>query len=296
MIYVKEREERSVSEMLQNGQISNNRKTIRVVAAVIRRGNQIFASQRGYGDYKDWWEFPGGKIEAGETPEAALVREIREELDAEITVDEYIMTVEYDYPEFHLSMECYWCRLKNEHLTLLEHEASKWLRMDDLGQVNWLPADVLVVKAIGTKSNGSIQTAAGCEGKADRHLHFLNREERVAFYEQIYDGFRKLIINGVLESNEQLPSVRSLAVELSTNPNTVQKAYRILEQQGYIYTSPGRGTFVSDRKDTAASPAEIAEAEKYLKESINKLYLLGISKKEAKEMIEAAISERGNWK
>ena len=193
MIYVKEREERSVSEMLQNGQISNNRKTIRVVAAVIRRGNQIFASQRGYGDYKDWWEFPGGKIEAGETPEAALVREIREELDAEITVDEYIMTVEYDYPEFHLSMDCYWCRLKNEHLTLLEHEASKWLRMDDLGQVNWLPADVLVVKAIGTKSNGTIQTAEGCEGKADRHFHFLNREERVAFYEQIYDELLKRI-------------------------------------------------------------------------------------------------------
>lgn len=128
--------------------IGINSKTVKVVAAVIRRGDQIFATQRGYGAYKDWWEFPGGKIEAGETPEEALVREIHEELDAEIAVDEYLTTVEYDYPEFHLSMACYWCSLKNEHLTLLEHEASRWLPMDDLGQVNWLPADVLVVNAI----------------------------------------------------------------------------------------------------------------------------------------------------
>ena len=128
--------------------MSDNRKNIRVAAAVIRRGDQIFATQRGYGAYKDWWEFPGGKIEAGETPEEALVREIREELDAEITIDGYLTTVEYDYPEFHLSMACYWCSLKNGHLTLLEHEAAKWLGMDALGAVKWLPADVLVVEAI----------------------------------------------------------------------------------------------------------------------------------------------------
>ena len=148
MIYVKEREERSVSEMLQNGQISNNRKTIRVVAAVIRRGNQIFASQRGYGDYKDWWEFPGGKIEAGETPEAALVREIREELDAEITVDEYITTIEYDYPTFHLSMDCFFSHIENGSPVLYEHEAAKWLFKDQLDQIDWLPADLVLIDVL----------------------------------------------------------------------------------------------------------------------------------------------------
>lgn len=126
----------------------SSRKIVKVVAAVIRRDEKVFATQRGYGDYRDWWEFPGGKVEEGETPEEALVREIHEELDADITVDEYITTVEYDYPEFHLSMDCYWCSLKTEHLALLEHEAAKWLSIDDLDQVNWLPADVVVVNAI----------------------------------------------------------------------------------------------------------------------------------------------------
>ncbi len=126
----------------------SSRKVIKVVAAVIRRDGKVFATQRGYGDYRDWWEFPGGKVEEGETPEEALVREIHEELDADITVDEYITTVEYDYPDFHLSMDCYWCSLKTEHLALLEHEAAKWLSIDDLDQVNWLPADVLAVNAI----------------------------------------------------------------------------------------------------------------------------------------------------
>ena len=128
-------------------------KTIRVVAAVIKAKNEqnkpiIFATQRGYGDYKDWWEFPGGKIESGETPEEALVREIREELAAGITVERFLTTVEYDYPEFHLSMDCFWCSLSEGHFTLLEHEAAKWLPLDDLRQVNWLPADVLVIEAI----------------------------------------------------------------------------------------------------------------------------------------------------
>ena len=126
----------------------SSRKVIKVVAAVIRRDGKVFATQRGYGDYRDWWEFPGGKVEEGETPEEALVRAIHEELDADITVDEYITTVEYDYPDFHLSMDCYWCSLKTEHLALLEHEAAKWLSIDDLDQVNWLPADVLAVNAI----------------------------------------------------------------------------------------------------------------------------------------------------
>lgn len=123
-------------------------KTIHVVAAIIRRGEEIFATQRGYGDYKDWWEFPGGKIEPGETSEEALVREIREELATEITVDKFITTVEYDYPEFHLVMDCFWCSVKEGHLTLLEHEAAKWLPLDDLRQVKWLPADLIVIEII----------------------------------------------------------------------------------------------------------------------------------------------------
>ena len=125
-----------------------DRKHIRVVAAVIRNGGRVFATQRGYGPYKDWWEFPGGKIEPGETPEMALVREIKEELNTEISADRFLTTVEYDYPEFHLSMDCFWCHIREGDLTLLEHEAARWLPIDDLRQVNWLPADILVVEAI----------------------------------------------------------------------------------------------------------------------------------------------------
>ena len=130
--------------------MKNNKglRTICVVAAIIRRGNEIFATQRGYGAYKDWWEFPGGKIEPGETPEEALVREIKEELATDITIDNYITTVEYDYPEFHLVMNCFWCSIKNGELTLLEHESAKWLPLDDLRQVKWLPADVEVIDII----------------------------------------------------------------------------------------------------------------------------------------------------
>ena len=125
-----------------------SKKTIHVVAAIIRRDNVILATQRGYGDYKDWWEFPGGKIELGETPEEALVREIKEELDTEITVDKYITTVEYDYPKFHLSMNCFWCSIKNGELKLMEHEAAIWLPLDDLRHVKWLPADLEVIDII----------------------------------------------------------------------------------------------------------------------------------------------------
>ena len=128
-------------------------KTIRVVAAVIKSVDEngepvVFATQRGYGDYKDWWEFPGGKIESGETPEEALVREIREELDAGIAVDRYLTTVEYDYPAFHLSMDCFWCSLTEGHLTLLEHEAALWLSKETLHSVDWLPADLLILDRI----------------------------------------------------------------------------------------------------------------------------------------------------
>lgn len=116
-------------------------KTIQVVAALIIHEGRIFATQRGYGDWKDWWEFPGGKLEPGEAPEEALVREIREELATEISVDRYVTTVEWDYPTFHLSMRCYLCSVISGTLTLLEHEASAWLGKEQLHSVNWLPAD-----------------------------------------------------------------------------------------------------------------------------------------------------------
>jgi len=121
-------------------------KQIEVVAAIIHDDEgRIFATQRGYGDWKDWWEFPGGKMEAGETPEEALVREIREELSAEICVGELLTTVEYDYPTWHLTMHCYLCTLVGEALHLNEHEAARWLAKDELGSVKWLPADVQLV-------------------------------------------------------------------------------------------------------------------------------------------------------
>ena len=126
-------------------------KQIEVVAAVILKGDKIFASQRGYGDYKDWWEFPGGKMEARETPEEALKREIREELTADINVDEFLCTVEYDYPKFHLTMHCYICSLLTEALHLNEHEAAKWLSKDELTSVRWLPADREVIEKVRCK-------------------------------------------------------------------------------------------------------------------------------------------------
>ena len=116
-------------------------KRIEVVAAIIRQGDRIFATQRGYGDFKDWWEFPGGKMEPGETPEEALVREIREELSTEIRIDKFLHTVEWDYPAFHLTLHCFMCSLLSESLHLNEHEAARWLCRDDLASVRWLPAD-----------------------------------------------------------------------------------------------------------------------------------------------------------
>ena len=116
-------------------------KTIEVVAAIIRKGDKIFATQRGYGEWKDWWEFPGGKVEAGESPEQALAREIKEELDTEIRVDKFLATIEWDYPRFHLTMHCYICSLLTDALHLNEHEAARWLGAADLESVRWLPAD-----------------------------------------------------------------------------------------------------------------------------------------------------------
>lgn len=123
-------------------------KTIRVVAAVIRKGDKIFATQRGYGELKGGWEFPGGKIEDGETPQEALKREIEEELDTEILVGELIDTIEYDYPTFHLSMDCFWCEIAEGKLVLKEHEAARWLDRKTIDDVEWLPADVTLVGKI----------------------------------------------------------------------------------------------------------------------------------------------------
>ena len=126
-------------------------KQIEVVAAIIRKEDKIFTTQRGYGEWKDWWEFPGGKMEVGEAPEEALMREIREELSADISVDEFLCTVEYDYPQFHLKMHCYLCSLQTEALHLNEHEAARWLTKDELGSVKWLPADQEVVERLRTR-------------------------------------------------------------------------------------------------------------------------------------------------
>ena len=123
-------------------------KTIRVVAAVIRKDDKIFATQRGYGELKGGWEFPGGKIEDGETPQEALKREIEEELDTEILVGELIDTIEYDYPTFHLSMDCFWCEIVEGRLVLKEHEAARWLDRKTIDDVEWLPADVTLVGKI----------------------------------------------------------------------------------------------------------------------------------------------------
>lgn len=128
-------------------------KTVKVVAAIIKAVNEngepiIFATQRGYGDFKGGWEFSGGKIESGETPQEALKREIIEELDTEVSVGELMDTVEYDYPQFHLSMDCFWCQIVRGNLVLKEHEAARWLTKDELNNVEWLPADITLIEKI----------------------------------------------------------------------------------------------------------------------------------------------------
>ena len=127
-------------------------KSIKVVAAIIIEDGSFFATQRGYGAWKDWWEFPGGKVEAGETAEDALVREIKEELDTLVSVDEFFVTVEYDYPEFHISMDCFICSIISGELTLLEHESARWLPLEDPWQVRWLPSDIEVIRKLTEKA------------------------------------------------------------------------------------------------------------------------------------------------
>ena len=137
-------------------------KTIEVVAAVIRKDDKIFTTQRGYGEWQDWWEFPGGKMEPGETQEEALKREIREELSTDISVDEFLCTVEYDYPKFHLVMHCYMCSLLTDSLHLNEHDAAKWLGREELPSVKWLPADVEIIERLLLK--------LGSQSEPSKHL------------------------------------------------------------------------------------------------------------------------------
>lgn len=135
-------------------------KTINVVAAVIMKEGKVFATQRGYGEFKDGWEFPGGKVEAGESPEEALCREIREELEVEVNVGDLIDTIEYDYPAFHLSMKCYACTIAGGSPHLLEHEAARWLSADQLDSVAWLPADITLIPKIAGLLSGR-----GCDSR-----------------------------------------------------------------------------------------------------------------------------------
>ena len=138
-------------------------KQIEVVAAIILKDGRVFATQRGYGDFKDWWEFPGGKMEPGESQEQALVREIKEELDARIEVGRLIRTVEFDYPEFHLTMHCYRCSVISGGLVLKEHEAARWLTAETIDDVNWLPADLQLIEDIRKNrvKSFSFETSAG---------------------------------------------------------------------------------------------------------------------------------------
>lgn len=135
----------------EESNMNESKKTIEVVAAIIIREGKLFATQRGYGEWKDWWEFPGGKIEPEETPKDALNREIREELATEIEVGNLLTTVEYDYPKFHLTMHCYLCSIISGQLSLLEHEDARWLTKDNLNSVRWLPADLEIIPLIAER-------------------------------------------------------------------------------------------------------------------------------------------------
>ena len=134
--------------------MNSNNRVVRVVAAIIVDNGKYFATQRGYGEWKGYWEFPGGKIEPGEKPEEAIRREIREELEAEIAVNAKLLTVEYDYPSFHLSMDCFLAEKRGDRMKLLEHEDAKWLSVDELDNVEWLPADKIIISELKKKSNG----------------------------------------------------------------------------------------------------------------------------------------------
>ena len=156
-------------------------KTIEVVAAIIKdpKTGAVFATQRGYGDYAGGWEFPGGKVEPGETPEQAIVREIHEELEAIIAVDGFLTTVDWDYPTFHLTMHCFWAHVDHGSLELLEHSAAKWLSLPDIDSVDWLPADLLVVDAIKAASTSGVAKASGASNRGTKEGSLSDPDEKI---------------------------------------------------------------------------------------------------------------------
>ena len=183
-------------------------KHIEVVAAIIRKDDKIFATQRGYGDFKDWWEFPGGKMEPGETPEEALKREIQEELSTDISVDKFLCTVDYDYPQFHLTMHCYFCSLLSEALHLNEHEAAKWLSKDELDDVNWIPADIAAVdylKETMVDHKSIMEKMKKVDEEMQKCGYDLDRLKEL--YENTDDKFEKQLIYAEIRSIEILNSI-----------------------------------------------------------------------------------------
>ena len=176
---------------------------IEVVAAIIRRGNQLFATQRGYGEWKDFWEWPGGKVEAGERPEQALMREIREELDTEIRVDEYLTTIEWDYPKFHLTMHCYLCSLLTESLHLNEHEAARWLDYASLHDVRWLPADEGLLPLLSAR-------VLGVDPSLARFLETQVIPQYAAFDKAHRQDHARSVVSRALELSAHYPVDRNL--------------------------------------------------------------------------------------
>ena len=180
-------------------------KAIEVVAAIIRKGDAIFATQRGYGEWKDYWEAPGGKVEPGESPIQALRREIREELDTEISVDKFLTTIEWDYPKFHLTMHCYMCSLLNDALHLNEHEAARWLRADELRSVNWLPADNQLLPLIERELEATSQDLARARAFIDSHeWHFAKTMPQIPHWYCLRKDKGDVVARVPREKNKEL--------------------------------------------------------------------------------------------
>ena len=243
-------------------------KHINVVAAIIRDGDRIFATQRGYGEYKDFWEFPGGKIEEGETPETALKREIMEELDTEIDVGTFLCTVDYDYPAFHITLHCYFCSVISGNLTLKEHESARWLSLSDLDTVNWLPADLEVIKKSTEVDDNPLTTS------------------EVVFIRQINDGLRaKLEYQSIVTG--------MLYVELDYFANPGDK-YVLHNRSGNVLEIPVAPSGLADlAKKVEDTILEVAEIDfKEMAANLNKLIVNANSKVE--QLDAAAINKKLN--